>query len=238
MKQTNVLQRKMSVPLKAILLLLAILGINLTTQAQVTIGSEGPPHNDALLDLKENINGTSTKGLLLPRIALKAKNLPDPMTSHVSGMIVYNNGSSEASVDAKNHVSPGFYYNTGSQWERLHLGIANWFYMPSIAIDVTTSGTFTRDLYLEYRKQFDDAVDSSVPADSPTEGTPLVKSPGAPNPFTSIYSADKLYYYVTGYDDKVFSGISITADGKLTYTVDADNVTDATYLNIVFVENN
>lgn len=108
--------------------------------------------------------------------------------------------------------------------------------MPSIVIDVTTSGTFTRDLYLEYRKQFDDTMDSSTSANSPTAGTALIKSPNAPNPFTKIFDADKLYYYVPGYDTDVFSALNITVDGKLTYTVDADKVTGATYMNIVFVE--
>jgi hypothetical protein len=110
--------------------------------------------------------------------------------------------------------------------------------MPSIAIDVTTSGLFTRDLYLEYRKQFDDVRDSVIdPVNSPVAGTMLIGSTGAPNPFTKIYEADELYYYIIGYDASVFTPApTVTADGKLTYTVDASKVTDATYMNIVFVE--
>jgi hypothetical protein len=226
------------------LLLLAVFAFTQATHAQVTIGSGVPPHDDALLDLKEFNDETATKGLLLPRVSLTAKNLPAPMTGHKYGMIVYNIASSptDDTVLPENRVSPGFYYNTGNRWERLHSSEeANWFYMPSIAIDVTTSGTFERNLYLEYRKQFEDLADGNTPPDSPTAGTALVKSsPNAPNPLTKIFNADELYYYVTGYDAAVFSftcpTCGITADGKLTYTVDADNVTGATYMNIVFVE--
>lgn len=228
----------MTTLVKASLLLLIIAGTHIHVTAQVTIGSGEPPHNDALLDLKENSGGTATKGLLLPRVALTDASLPAPMINHVAGMTVYNTALSptDGSVDINNYVSPGFYYNTGNRWEKLHLGTANWFYMPSIVIDVTTSGNFERDLYLEYRKQFEDIVDSSTPIDSPVAGTTLVKSPDAPNPFTKIFEADELYYYITGYDTSVFSNLVVTATGKLLYTVDADEVTDATYMNIVFVE--
>jgi hypothetical protein len=58
---------------------------------------------------------------------------------------------------------------------------------------------------------------------------------GAPNPFTRIYASNELYYYVTGYDATVFSGVTVSPAGLLQYTVNADNVTDATYMNIVFM---
>ena len=212
-----------------------VMTIAATAQAQMTIGSINPPDSNALLDLKET--GTTTKGLLLPRVSLKAQDLPDPMSAHVAGMVVYNTDTSLTTVLPENRVSPGFYYNTGSRWEKFSYRSTNWFYMPSIAIDVSVSGTFTRDLYLEYRKQFEDTLDSTIdPVTSPAAGTALVSSPDAPNPFTAIYNADELYYYVTGYDEAVFSNLTLTVDGKLNYTVDADSVTDATYMNIVFVE--
>jgi hypothetical protein len=206
--------------------------------AQVTIGFDGDPNGNALLDLKENVGGTATKGLLLPRVALTSANLATPMSAHVAGMVVYNTGTSLPAVSGENYVSPGYYYNTGSRWERLHSGGANWFYMPSITIDVSIDGTFTRNLYLEYRKQFADDSDSQIAAGdySPTPGKALVKSDAnAPNPLTKIYEANELYYYVTGYDGTVFSALSISAAGLLTYTVNANNVSEATYLNIVFV---
>jgi hypothetical protein len=206
-------------------------------RAQVTIGSGYEPHPDALLDLKETNDaptGTSTKGLLMPRVKLVNTTNPAPLSAHVAGMTVYNTDPS--GVGNPGAVTPGFYYNDGQKWVRLSFGTENWFYMPSIAIDVTTSGTFSRDLYLEYRKQFEDTKDGETSANSLVAGTPLKASPGAPNPFTKIYAANELYYYVTGYDATVFSfpANPITADGVLTYTVNADNVTGATFMNIVF----
>jgi hypothetical protein len=220
-----------------LLFLLLVAGGMSAIYAQITIGSGQEPDKSAVLDINEAKGANkneSEKGLLLPRVSLTDASLSNPMTAHVAGMTVYNIGTSLPAVLPENRVSPGFYYNSGTRWERLHLGTANWFYMPSIAIDVTTNGTFTRDLFLEYRKQFEDSRDNQTPANSPTAGTALVKSLGAPDPFTMIFNADGLYYYVTGYDATVFSNLSITADGKLTYTVNAANVTGATYMNIVF----
>jgi len=227
------MKTKLTVLLMSFILILGASSLS----AQVTIGSNNPPNDNALLDLQEKTDGSSTKGLLMPRVALEAANLAKPLAAHVAGMIVYNTEESPSTVTMDNYVSPGFYYNNGSRWEKLYLGTTNWFYMPSIVIDVTASGTFTRDLYLEYRKQFEDSQNNVIdPSTSPVIGNPLVKSPDAPNPFTTIFDADKLYYYVTGYDADAFSALSITANGKLTYTVDADKVSAATYMNIVFVE--
>lgn len=226
----------MKAKLAVLLLMFLIVGGMGAVSAQVTIGSNNPPDENALLDLKQESDGSSSKGLLMPRVALEATNLAKPLTTHIAGMTVYNTATSPSGVLPENYVSPGFYYNNGSKWERLYLSASNWFYMPSIPIDVSTSGTFSRDLYLEYRKQFDDSLDSQTDPDtSPLPGTQLVKSPNAPNPFTTNFAADKLHYYVTGYDNTVFSNLSIDADGKLTYTVNSDNVTAATYMNIVFV---
>jgi len=187
--------------------------------AQVTIGNNAAPKQYSILELSTvNVKG----GLRLPQLNTSERNAL-VLDGTANGLIIYN--TDEKCVN---------YYN-GSQWRSFCEG-AGWFYMPSIVIDVTTSGTFQRDLHLEYKKQFADTDDSSTPANSPTPGTALVKSDvAAPNPFTKIYAANELYYYVTGYDASVFSNLSITSTGVLTYTINAGNVTDATYMNIVFV---
>lgn len=79
--------------------------------AQVTIGSGFEPDDNALLDLKENNTGTSTKGLLLPRVALISTDNFRPLTAHVAGMLVYN-------LATTGDVTPGFYINDGSKWVR------------------------------------------------------------------------------------------------------------------------
>lgn len=84
------------------------------TFAQVTIGSNIEPDADAILDLKQNQDGTSEKGLLLPRVNLISSTNPSPLTEHVEGMIVYN----KASVA---DVLPGVFYNDGTHWKRIDI---------------------------------------------------------------------------------------------------------------------
>jgi len=164
---------------------------------------------------------TVYKGLRVPQLSTedRAKIKAETHQESAKGQQIFNLTTSEIE------------YWDGTKW----VGSTKWFYMPSIVIDVQTSGTFERDLYLEYKKQFADTDDAAEPANSPTAGTAMVKSnPNAPNPFARIYAAEELYYYVIGYDATVFSNLSITANGVLTYTVNADNVSDATFMNIVF----
>jgi len=86
----------------------------LPLNAQVTIGSGLEPDADAILDLKEQVNGKSVKGLLLPRVALNSVTASYPLTKHVAGMIVYN-------TVLNTEISPGLYFNDGSKWVRMDL---------------------------------------------------------------------------------------------------------------------
>jgi hypothetical protein len=114
------------------------------------------------------------------------------------------------------------------------MGSTNWFYMPSISFNTTTNGTFTKDLYELYYEQFSitDLADGVAPAESRT-GT-LIKSTSAPASVPYIPGRADLYYYITAYDPGVFSGIAISDDGIMTYTVTAA-ATDCSYINIIFV---
>lgn len=93
------------------LLLIFILPFCGLVHAQVTIGSEKPPHEDALLDLKQYDNGHSDKGLLIPRLSLTSTTAPNPLVTHTGGMIVYNYATA-------GDVTPGLYYNNGQKWIR------------------------------------------------------------------------------------------------------------------------
>lgn len=92
---------------------LLVLGIT-TMQAQV-----GLPTNtsniDAVLDLNST-NGSATKGLLLPNVALSDLNTAAPLSNHVAGMHIYNTATSGSGTSA---VTPGEYYNDGSRWIRI-----------------------------------------------------------------------------------------------------------------------
>jgi hypothetical protein len=70
----------------------------------INAGGPTPPNPAAGLD----INFT-TRGLLIPRIALSSINNPSPLVAHQAGLIVYNTSQT-------GEVIPGFYYNDGSKW--------------------------------------------------------------------------------------------------------------------------
>ena len=114
MKQTR-LMRPGSAGLTAKKLLLIVFFImSHIVQAQVTIGTEEEPDEEALLDLKENSNGTSTRGLLLPRVYLSGLDLPDPLTEHRQGMLVYN-----LTEDSQASLTEGIYFNNGYKWKNI-----------------------------------------------------------------------------------------------------------------------
>ncbi|MEI6142245.1 MAG: hypothetical protein WCP85_23430 [Mariniphaga sp.] len=89
-----------------------ILGINLSTRAQVAINSTGDaPNSSAMLDVS-----SSNKGLLIPYVALTdpsdATTIPSPAIS----LLVYN-------YTTRSGLTPGYYYNSGTTyapvWTRL-----------------------------------------------------------------------------------------------------------------------
>lgn len=83
------------------------------THAQV--GMQGNnPNSNAALDLN-NTDGTNTKGLLLPKVALMATNNFAPMTAHIAGMHVWNTATNGSGATA---VTPGEYINDGGKWIR------------------------------------------------------------------------------------------------------------------------
>ncbi|MGJ8683742.1 MAG: tail fiber domain-containing protein [Nonlabens sp.] len=83
-----------------------LLVIPFLSLGQVGIGTITPNAN-AILEIS-----SSNQGLLLPRLNLSATTSPSPLTAHVSGMLVYN-------LVTAGDVTPGFYYNTGANWERV-----------------------------------------------------------------------------------------------------------------------
>lgn len=221
MEQVNFKQRRQKqAASKMMMLLLVIFAFVLQSHAQVTIGSGVPPHKDALLELKEDLEGGSTKGLLLPRVKLVSTLLPDPLSQHVAGMTVYNTALSPQGANVLEYVSPGFYYNTGEKWERLNPGSPNWFYMPSVVFDTSAAATgVSSNLYQMYINQFT---------------TPKIKSTGAPDSVPYLPTATDLYYYITDYDTDVFEIVSLTDRGILTYNVKRTS-SDYSLINIVFV---
>ena len=182
-------------------------------KAQVTVGSESAPNKDALLELKQD--GTTTKGLLLPRVALKSTSLAFPLSAHVKGMEVFN-------TDSVGDVTPGTYYDDGTKWVRS--GGTKWFYMPSFNLPAPTAVNVstTCDLYKEYLNQF-------------TNGNgQFVSSNASATNVQPVYDREQLDYFVSAYSGPIsISGIN--ASGVMTYTFTDTNIPEGSYINIIFV---
>lgn len=214
---------------KTIILLIILSGYIFGVQAQVTIGSGIEPHKDALLDLKENVSGTSSKGIVLPRVQLTSTELPAPLSEHLAGMTVYN---LEARGTGATQVYPGFYYSNGVRWKRLVPENTIFFYAPSITVptDATTApeynnttAFFTLDLHEIYASQFTLSGEGISAAHSPAAGS------------LPVMGAQQLDYFVTYYDNTVFTDVSVTNDGHLSYKlIPGFVITEKTFMNVVF----
>lgn len=223
---------------KLIIIILFVAIVPYSLQAQVTIGTDNPPEKAALLDIKTQNGGptggvtSDAGGFVLPRVVLdnisELTVFPGITQSDADyaeqklrhkGMMVYN-----ITADLSKNIEEGIYFWTGSKWEKGSLKQRiNFFYMPSIIIPTTTTGTQTIDLYQHYVSQF---------------ASPKVVSDGAPTQIPFFVNRRDLYYYVTEYDTDVFDEagpFSIDADGILTYTVKAAPTDGTSYINIVFV---
>ncbi len=201
--------------------------INLS--AQVTIGSDQTPLSGALLDLKEksssNAETSTNKGFVLPRIKLTSLTTLSPITkgsgetdAHYAGLTVFNTNNSSP-------FSKGIYTWDGERWSKAGVRKeVNFFYMPSI--ELTTSSAISYgpiDIYEKYTQIF---------------GTPKVRG-GGPTGNTPasipVFGRNDLYYYITNYDESVFSDMTLTENGELSYTVSNPPTDGCSYINIVFV---
>ena len=95
--------------MKKVLFLTVIL-INFISNAQVGIGTTSP-HASAALEIE-----TTNKGFLAPRVALTSNSDVATIASPATGLMIYNTATAGTSPNA---VVPGYYYYSGSKWERL-----------------------------------------------------------------------------------------------------------------------
>jgi hypothetical protein len=79
---------------------------NLT--AQVSFNTDGSASDgSAMVDVK-----STNKGLLIPRVALTGTSSASPVSTPATSLLVYNTASTS-------DVTPGYYFWSGSKWERL-----------------------------------------------------------------------------------------------------------------------
>ncbi len=122
---THYLRKKVS--FRSFLLIFFLVLSSTSLLAQVTIGTGKEPNAGALLDLKENANlgQNSTRGLLLPRVALQNINSINPILdadtagssilSLHSGLMVFN-----MTDDYAAQLCRGVYVWTSCAWKRLN----------------------------------------------------------------------------------------------------------------------
>ncbi|WP_262249961.1 hypothetical protein [Parapedobacter soli] len=129
----------MNTTIKNVGMLVAALFVATTVSAQVTQQKVGDNptmiNRNAVLDVQ-----STNKGLLIPRLALRATDDFDPLTEHVAGMTVYNTATSGTGATA---VTPGYYYNDGTKWVRL-----------AIATDLKTEPWFDQATNTEATENF------------------------------------------------------------------------------------
>lgn len=222
------------------LFLLTFTFFTTATFAQVTIGSGATPEKAALLDVKtlkfedqSKLVSSDKGGILLPRVeiydvtvlgvfnGMVGLDAIDQKSRH-TGLVVYNVGTTTNSPEGtKVLVEEGIYVWDGEMWRKAGINKPqNFFYMPSIEIDLSTPNSI--DLYARYEKQFSAPALSSHPAIAPT---------------IPYYAREELYYYVTEYGEDLFDSITLSQQGVLDYIPKSSLPDDicCSYINIVFV---
>ena len=223
--------------LKLSLTVLIAVFFTMSIKSQVTIGSLIEPDQNSLLDLKQNIDKSSTRGLLLPRMKLVGTSVATPLNAPTKGMFVYNISNNPSGSDGTDGVTEGVYYNDGTKWIRV-LDSANsiFFYMPPFLLPTDSNDlistatydsgtqTFSVNLYSEYSSQFN--------------LTSTASSTKSCVPSLPVLPSTALEYFITYYDNSVFSNVTVDANGILKYKVISGSaITDKTFMNIVLKSN-
>jgi hypothetical protein len=114
--------------------LIALCITAISTQAQnIGINSTGAtPVASAMLDV-----ASTSKGVLIPNVALTATNAAGPITAPATSLLVYNTATAGVSP---NNVLPGYYYWDGAKWVSLGGGTGgkDWSLLGNAG---TTAGT-------------------------------------------------------------------------------------------------
>lgn len=185
--------------------------------AQVGINTILPK---STLDITKTNNANLPEGFLTLRITGNDLAAKDNLYGvDQNSTVVYATAvPSPVTTKTSNITSPGFYYYKHSIQKWVGLTMPKFFYMPSILFDTTILGPGSKDLYQLYYNQFT---------------SPAVASSGSTGKIPILERGD-LEYYVTYLDANVFTGVTITGGGVMNYTV-ANNATEASFMNIVFV---
>ena len=183
-------------------------------------------------------------GLIIPNVSMDKLNEEG---HEESTLVYYSDGSNSAYINQNDQSTTenigskkGFYYydsdNNGyKDWQRIIRKAQ--FYMPSI-VTPTTVGTHTINLYEEYIKQYADSNGTNISSKQAPNRSWNIQTNNSNN-HLKTYAKDDLDYFVVYYDNNVFTNLSITGEGVLTYEVtpeSAKNISAQTFMNIVLQE--
>lgn len=151
---------------------------------------------------------SNEKGILIPRLTILER---DRIDKPSNGLLIYDKENQCLSQNIGSEIMP--------EW--VCLGITTrFFYMPSMVIDTTNVGTTKEiDLFSIYKNQFEN---------------PMVKSENAKSSIPYFSNAQKLYYYITYYDNSVIDQITIDENGLMRYLVKG-TPSEVSFMNVVFV---
>ncbi|WP_300686364.1 hypothetical protein [Chryseobacterium sp.] len=196
----------------SLLILISVFGI-----AQMGLNTSDP---QATLDvtLQSGYVSGGKAGIAFPQ--LSGNNIEAMDTTGLkSGTLVYSTSASTAAI--KEITGPGYWYwkDATDKWEPILINAPRFFYSPSLPID-TSVDSGSVDLYTNYTGQF---------------ATPMASSTGSSGSIP-VYAASAMEYYVTWFDNTIFSNVVIDASGKLTYNVlSTADKGKPTYMNVVFL---
>lgn len=187
--------------------------------AQVKVGDNPTTINsNSVLEIE-----STTKGVLLPRVALTETTNASPLGAHVAGMFVYNTASA-------NDVTPGTYYNNGSAWVRAD-GELGWLVngntgttagtnflgtIDNVDLQVKTNSTLVYTVEADGDILFE-GYDATTPTD-PSLANGIINDGGYMQ-FKDVLGGDKATIY--GYDDGLALSAFSYANSKVMY----DNAT-------------
>lgn len=226
--------------MKKVILTIGILAGVSSTFAQVGRVGINTDNPKATLHIKaDKDNKDNNPGLIIPDVSKDKLDTGEPVEST---LVYYSEGSNSAYINQNDQSTTenigskkGFYYYDGTDWQRIIRKAQ--FYMPSIVMP-TTVGTHTINLYEEYIKQYADSNGSNTFNKQAPNRSWNIQTNNSNNSLKT-YAKNDLDYFVVYYDNNVFTDLSITEEGVLTYTVTAEgakNISAQTFMNIVLQE--
>lgn len=175
-----------------------------------------------------NTDATTAEGFIAPRLTLTQLAAKDgKYLTAQTGTIVYVTDITGTTTPKTVKVAQaGYYYFDGTIWRSVGSGAGlQFFYMPPFNLPITAvANNVTFDLYAEYKKQFTKTGNSTYVSSNTSLAT-------IPN----LYTADKLDYVVTYYDNTVVKVNSISAAGVLNYNVLKTEIDAGSFITIILV---